>query len=147
MAWVEKDLKDHQAQIPPLQAEPPTSTFNTRPGCPGHNMYVIYIISYCMTPHRSELKIISTQQCIHFDITIQHTVCILSAVQFRGVAAEGRRGTELRERRSNLILFPCWEVEDVQRQLWDQQVGSDSSCTLGWLLTAMGGGSWKADIN
>ena len=35
MAWVGRDLKDHQAATPTPQAGPPTSTFNTRPGCPG----------------------------------------------------------------------------------------------------------------
>jgi len=35
MAWVGRVLKDHQAPTPPLQAGPPTSAFNTRPGCPG----------------------------------------------------------------------------------------------------------------
>jgi len=36
MAWVERDLKDHQAltPLPPPQAGPPTSISNTRPGCP-----------------------------------------------------------------------------------------------------------------
>jgi len=35
MALVGRDLKDHEAPTPPPQAGPPTSTFNTRPGCPG----------------------------------------------------------------------------------------------------------------
>ena len=35
MAWVGRDLKDHKAPTPPLQAGPPTSTFKTSPGCPG----------------------------------------------------------------------------------------------------------------
>jgi len=35
MAWVGRDLKDHGSPTPPPQAGPPTSTFNTRPGCPG----------------------------------------------------------------------------------------------------------------
>ena len=35
MASVGRDLKDHQAPTPLLQAGPPTSIFNTRPGCPG----------------------------------------------------------------------------------------------------------------
>ena len=34
MAWVGRDLQDHQAPTPPPQAGPPTSTFNTRPDCP-----------------------------------------------------------------------------------------------------------------
>jgi len=35
MAWVGRDLKDHVAPTPMPQAGPPTSTSNTRPGCPG----------------------------------------------------------------------------------------------------------------
>jgi len=35
MAWVGKDLKDYEAPTPLPQAGPPTSTFNSRPGCPG----------------------------------------------------------------------------------------------------------------
>ena len=35
MTWVGRDLKDHQASTPPLQAGPSTSTFNTKSGCPG----------------------------------------------------------------------------------------------------------------
>ena len=35
MAWVGRDLKDHTAPTPPPHAGPPTSTFNTSPGCPG----------------------------------------------------------------------------------------------------------------
>jgi len=35
MAWVGRDLKDHQAPTPLPHAGPPTSTFNTRPGYPG----------------------------------------------------------------------------------------------------------------
>jgi len=35
MAQVGRDLKDHEAPTSPLHAGPPTSTFNTRPGCPG----------------------------------------------------------------------------------------------------------------
>jgi len=31
MAWVGRDLKDHQAPTPLLQARPRTSTFNSRP--------------------------------------------------------------------------------------------------------------------
>jgi len=34
MAWVGRDLKDHEAPTPLLHAGPPTSTFNTSPGCP-----------------------------------------------------------------------------------------------------------------
>ena len=34
MAWVGRDLKDHQAPIPPPQAGLPTSTSTTRPGFP-----------------------------------------------------------------------------------------------------------------
>jgi len=32
--WVGMDLKDHQAPTHLLQAGPPISAFNTRPGCP-----------------------------------------------------------------------------------------------------------------
>jgi len=35
MAWVGRNLKDHEAPIPLPQAGPPTSPFNTRPDCPG----------------------------------------------------------------------------------------------------------------
>ena len=35
VAWVGRDLKDHESLTPLPQAGPPTSTFNTRPGCPG----------------------------------------------------------------------------------------------------------------
>ena len=35
MAWVERDLKHHEAPTPLPQAGPLTSPFNTRPGCPG----------------------------------------------------------------------------------------------------------------
>ena len=35
MAWVGRDLKDHEAPTPLLQSGPPASPFNTRPGCPG----------------------------------------------------------------------------------------------------------------
>jgi len=35
MDRVGKDLKVRQAPTSLLQAEPPTSTLNTRPGCPG----------------------------------------------------------------------------------------------------------------
>ena len=35
MAWVGRDLKDHQAPTPLPAAGPPTSKSNTRPGCPG----------------------------------------------------------------------------------------------------------------
>jgi len=35
MAWIGRDLKDHEAPNPPPQAGLPTSTFNTRPGFPG----------------------------------------------------------------------------------------------------------------
>ena len=35
MAWAGRDLKDHQAPTPLLHTGPPTSAFNTRPGCPG----------------------------------------------------------------------------------------------------------------
>ena len=34
MARVGRDLMDHEAPAPPPQAGLPTSTFNTRPGCP-----------------------------------------------------------------------------------------------------------------
>ena len=37
MAWVGRDLKDHEAPTPLPQAGPPTSISNTRPGCPGHH--------------------------------------------------------------------------------------------------------------
>ena len=33
MAWVGRNLKNHQAPTPLLQARPPASTFNTGPGC------------------------------------------------------------------------------------------------------------------
>ena len=35
MAWVGGDLKDHEAPTPLSLAWPPTSIFNSRPGCPG----------------------------------------------------------------------------------------------------------------
>ena len=35
MAWVGRDLKDHESPTLLPQAGPPASTFNTRPGCPG----------------------------------------------------------------------------------------------------------------
>jgi len=35
MAWVGGDLKDHEAPTPLSLARPPTSIFNSRPGCPG----------------------------------------------------------------------------------------------------------------
>jgi len=35
MAWVGRDLKDHEAPTPLLQSGLPTSMFITRPGCPG----------------------------------------------------------------------------------------------------------------
>jgi len=35
MTWVGRDLKDHEDPTPLLHAGPPTSKFNTRPGCPG----------------------------------------------------------------------------------------------------------------
>ena len=35
MAWVGRDLKDHESPTPLPQAGPLTSTCNTRPGCPG----------------------------------------------------------------------------------------------------------------
>ena len=35
MAQVRRDLKDHQAPNPLLQAEPPAATFNTRPAVQG----------------------------------------------------------------------------------------------------------------
>ena len=35
MAWVGRDLKDHEAPTLLPKAGPPTSMFNTRPGCPG----------------------------------------------------------------------------------------------------------------
>jgi len=35
MAWVGRDLKDHEPPTRLPQAGPPTSTCNTRPGCPG----------------------------------------------------------------------------------------------------------------
>jgi len=34
MPRVGRDLKDHETPISPLQAGLPTSTFDTRPGCP-----------------------------------------------------------------------------------------------------------------
>jgi len=35
MAWVGRDLKDRESPTPLPKAGPPTSPFNTRPGCPG----------------------------------------------------------------------------------------------------------------
>jgi len=35
MAWDGRDPNDHQAPTPMPQAGPPTSTYGTRPGCPG----------------------------------------------------------------------------------------------------------------
>ena len=35
MTWVGRDLKDREAPTPLLQAGPPNSVSNTRPGCPG----------------------------------------------------------------------------------------------------------------
>jgi len=35
MAWVGRDLMNHESPTPLPQAGPPTSTCNTRPGCPG----------------------------------------------------------------------------------------------------------------
>ena len=35
MAWVGRDLKDHEAPMSLLQAGPPTFISNSRPGCPG----------------------------------------------------------------------------------------------------------------
>ena len=50
MAWVGRDLKDHEAPTPPPQAGPPTSTFNTRPGCPGKAHPVVLIIGEVRNP-------------------------------------------------------------------------------------------------
>jgi len=35
VAWVGRNLKDHQAPAPLTQAGPSASISNTRPGCPG----------------------------------------------------------------------------------------------------------------
>jgi len=43
MAQVGRDLKDHEAPTPLSQAEPPTSTFSTREGCPGPHPLVLTI--------------------------------------------------------------------------------------------------------
>jgi len=39
MAQVGGDLKDHELPTPLPQAGPPTSPFNTRPGCTGAAFY------------------------------------------------------------------------------------------------------------
>ena len=51
MAWIGRDLKDHQAPTPLSHAGPPTSVSYTRPGCPGpHECYCFRLCLFDSKP-------------------------------------------------------------------------------------------------
>jgi len=60
MAWVGRDLKDHEAPTPPPHTGPPTSTFQTSPGCPGPHP------TWPSTPPRMDGASTASSPSLHF---------------------------------------------------------------------------------
>ena len=87
MAWVGRDLKDHQAPTPLPGAGPPTSTSDARPGCP------------CVTQNPAEVmvesQVLSWGHGLPGDITSTVTsqaLCLGPAVSATAVSAAQERG-------------------------------------------------------